>query len=63
MVVAGGIAQSLMLPVLGVGAIYLRHRHLPPEVAPSRAVTVALWVATVLMLAVVGYSLAQTLLR
>jgi manganese transport protein len=63
MVVAGGIAQSVLLPVLGAGALFLRHRHLPPEVAPSRAVTVALWLASALMLAVVGYSLAQTLLR
>src|SRR3712207_9535561 len=29
MVVVSGIAQALMLPVIAVGTIYLRQRHLP----------------------------------
>ena len=29
MVVAGGISQSVMLPITGAGALYLRHRRLP----------------------------------
>ena len=29
MVMFGGIAQALMLPIIGIGAIYLRHRRLP----------------------------------
>ena len=29
MVVIGGIAQAMMLPVIGAGTIYLRHRRLP----------------------------------
>ena len=46
MVVAGGIAQSLMLPVIAAGALFLRHRRLPREIAPSRATTVFLWFAS-----------------
>ncbi|HEY3121956.1 MAG TPA: Nramp family divalent metal transporter [Vicinamibacteria bacterium] len=61
MVVAGGIAQSLMLPVVGAGTLYLRHRRLPPDVAPSRWTTAALWIATGLMLAVVVCSAALAL--
>ncbi len=61
MVVAGGIAQALMLPALGVGALYLRHRRLPPEVAPGPFVTAGLWVATLVMTAVTFYSLWLTL--
>lgn len=57
MVVAGGIAQAVLLPALGAAALYLHHRCLPPEVAPSRFVTVFLWVCTLGMAAITGYSL------
>ncbi|HEY7512479.1 MAG TPA: Nramp family divalent metal transporter, partial [Vicinamibacteria bacterium] len=43
MVVAGGIAQAVMLPVLGLSAVYLRHRRLPASVRPSAWTTAALW--------------------
>jgi hypothetical protein len=55
MVMLGGIAQSLMLPVLGIGAIYLRHRRLPREVAPSAWTTGALWITTAAMFVVMAY--------
>jgi manganese transport protein len=53
MVVAGGIAQSVMLPVFAGAVLYLRHRCLPPEVAPPSWVTAALWLASALMLSFV----------
>jgi hypothetical protein len=49
MVVIGGTAQALMLPVIGLGALYLRHKKLPPSVAPGYAATIALWIATIVM--------------
>jgi len=55
MVVAGGIAQSLLLPVLGGAALYLRHRRLPPEVAPSAWTTAGLWLATGLIFTLMLY--------
>ena len=55
MVVAGGLAQALMLPVIGVSALYLRHRHLPPELAPPAWVTVFLWAATLIIVCLMGY--------
>jgi manganese transport protein len=62
MVVAGGIVQSVMLPVVGFGTLYLRYRRLPAELAPSAAVTAGLWVASVVMLgATVVY--ARSLVR
>jgi manganese transport protein len=57
----GGIAQAMMLPIIGLGAIYLRHRHLPKDILPSRWVTVGLWVATVLIVWLMGYSVIQTI--
>lgn len=56
MVVIGGIAQALMLPVIGIGTIYLRHRRLPRRIAPATWVTVGLWVATFIIICVTAYS-------
>lgn len=50
MVRIGGVILALMLPVIGVAVIYLRHKRLPPEVAPNRMVTTALWLVATLML-------------
>jgi manganese transport protein len=55
MVMLGGIAQSLMLPAIGLSAIFLRHRRLPPEIAPSPITTVALWVTTAAIVILMGY--------
>jgi manganese transport protein len=56
MVVAGGIAQAVMLPLIGVAITYLHHRHLPRDVRPLVATTIGLWVSTAVMIAaVVGY--------
>jgi Mn2+/Fe2+ NRAMP family transporter len=49
MVVAGGIVQALLLPLAGIGALYLHHRHVPTALRPLRAVTVALWLCTLVM--------------
>jgi len=50
MVKTGGIVLALMLPVIGIAVVYLRHRRLPPEVAPNRMVTAALWLVVALMI-------------
>lgn len=56
MVVAGGMAQSMMLPIVGAGALYLRYRRLPRKLAPGPLATGGLWLATAVMAAVGGYS-------
>jgi manganese transport protein len=50
MVVAGGVAQALMLPLIGGAVIYLRHRHLPAEIRPAPGTTVMLWFSSAVML-------------
>ncbi len=55
MVVVGGVAQALMLPLIGIAAIYLCHRRLPADVQPSLATTVLLWVSTAVMAAFALY--------
>jgi manganese transport protein len=60
MVVFGGVAQCLMLPIVGAGTIYLRHRRLPAAVAPNAFTTVSLWACTLITLAVAVYYVAMT---
>ena len=57
MVVAGGLAQALMLPLIGIAVIYLRHTKLPDEIRPSVGTTVMLWVSTAVMAAFASYYL------
>jgi manganese transport protein len=63
MVVAGGLAQALMLPIIGLGTLYLRHRHLPQAAAPSRMVTIALWGAVAVIVLLMGYYALEQLRR
>jgi Mn2+/Fe2+ NRAMP family transporter len=50
MVLAGGLAQAALLPLIGTAAVYLGHRHMPANIRPSRFTTLMLWVATGVML-------------
>jgi manganese transport protein len=49
MVLAGGLAQAALLPLIGLSAMYLRHKHLPHDIQPSAITTVFLWIATFVM--------------
>lgn len=62
MVKAGGVAQAAMLPILGIGALYLRHKRTPREVGTGTFGTVLLWIAAITMIVVVGYSLGRELM-
>jgi len=56
MVFIGGMAQFLMMPAIGIGTVYLCHKHLPKGVEPSKAQTIGLWIgAAVLVGFVVEY--------
>lgn len=59
MVIIGGAAQAIMLPVIAFYAVYLRYRHMPQEVLPDAWVTLALWVSALVMALVMGYSFIQ----
>lgn len=63
MVIVGGFAQALMLPVLAIGALYMRHRGLPEDIRPGRAATAGLWVAAAVITLVMVYSLALSVLK
>jgi Mn2+/Fe2+ NRAMP family transporter len=55
MVVAGGLAQALMLPLIGIAVIYLRHTSLPDDIRPPVATTAMLWISTIVMAGFAGY--------
>ena len=57
MVKIGGVAQALLLPVIGFSTIYLRYVHLPSAIRPATWVSLTLWVATVVMLIMMVYSM------
>ena len=61
MVIAGGLAQAMMLPVIGLSTLYLRHRHLPKDIVPTRWVTLALWFATAVIVWLTGYYVIEQL--
>jgi hypothetical protein len=61
MVKVSGIAQALMLPVIGFSAVYLRYRELPRELAPKGWITLALWATSAVMLVVAAYSIVRSL--
>jgi Mn2+/Fe2+ NRAMP family transporter len=54
MVVAGGLAQALSLPAICFGVLYLRHRLQPKETAPGWWNTTWLWIAGVLISALMA---------
>ena len=60
MVKIGGFSQALMLPVLSVGALFMRYRGLPKEVAPGPKPTAGLWIAAVTITLVMAYSIVLT---
>jgi manganese transport protein len=63
MVFVGGLAQFLMIPVIAGATLYLRHRRLPREVTPSLITTIAVWCASLIIGALMGYYVIQQLAR
>lgn len=51
----GGIAQAIMLPVIALGAVYLRHYKLPTVLRPGRLATAGLWFAALLTCVLMAY--------
>ncbi len=61
LVLAGGVAQALMLPVLGFAALWTRYRATDVGLRPGRAWDVALWLSCAAFVVVGGWSLASRL--
>jgi hypothetical protein len=61
MVLLGGFAQAITLPVISGAALYLRFRRTDPRLAPSRIVNICVWLAFFLIAAAAIYSLPKSI--
>lgn len=57
LVLAGGFMGALMLPLLGVAALFFRYRRSDPRLVPGRAWDVGLWLSFVGLVIAGGYAL------
>ena len=58
---AGGVAQALLLPVLGAAALHQRYRRTRSELAPGRLWDTALWVSAAGFTVAGGWTLVNLL--
>jgi Mn2+/Fe2+ NRAMP family transporter len=58
MVFIGGMAQFLMMPIIAIGTVYLRYRHLPRGSEPGKTRSVLLWLTSAVMVGFVVVYLA-----
>lgn len=63
MIVACGIAQSVMLPLLGAAALYFRYRRSDPALRAGRLWDALLWIAFIAFLIVGGWPIFTVLAR
>ncbi|MFM1747810.1 MAG: hypothetical protein RLZZ188_1476 [Verrucomicrobiota bacterium] len=62
LVFVGAVAQGLMLPFLGMLALYLHHRLTPPELRPGTLWRSGLWLSAACMAVAGGYQVVTRLL-
>ncbi len=61
MVLASGVAQAVMLPMLGVAVLYFRYKRSDPELLTGRAWDVFLWISSIGLFIAGCWSLYSTL--
>ncbi len=59
MVLIGGAAQAIMLPIIGFATLYLHYWHMPKQILPKHWITVGLWISSIIMAFMMGYSFVQ----
>jgi hypothetical protein len=57
MVIIGGTAQTLMLPAIAFGTLYLRYFSLDKKLLPSRGLDLLLWISCLAIAVVAAYGL------
>jgi Mn2+/Fe2+ NRAMP family transporter len=61
MILIGGLAQGLTLPIISGATLYLRYRRTDKRLAPSVLSDVLLWFAVVSISVVAGYAVVKTI--
>ena len=62
MVLASGVAQAVMLPMLGVAVLFFRYRRVDPRLRPGRVWDGLLWLSCAGFLRVGGWAVYSTLM-
>jgi manganese transport protein len=60
MVLASGLAQAFMLPMLGVAALYFRYRRADARLLPGRLWDLMLWLSVLGFFLVAGWTIVQS---
>ncbi len=63
MVLASGIGQAIMLPMLGAAALYFRYRRSDENLRPGRLWDAMLWLSLAGFAIIGGWSLVSTFCR
>jgi hypothetical protein len=61
LVMIGGIAQGITLPIISCAALYLRYRRCDPRLAPTRFFDLCLWCAAISISVVACYAVYDLL--
>ncbi len=61
MIIIGGTAQCIMLPVIAFSAIYLRYKHTNKNLLPSKITDILLWICSTAILCFAVFNLLRRL--
>ena len=59
MIIIGGTAQSIMLPVIACSTIYLRYNYTNKNILPTKITDILLWICSTIMLCFAVYNIFQ----
>jgi hypothetical protein len=55
LILIGGVAQAILLPMIAFGALHFRYKESDPALAPGHAWDVALWICLGVFIVIGGY--------
>ena len=61
MILASGVAQAVMLPMLGVAVLYFRYKRSEPDLLSGRAWDIFLWISSIGLFIAGSWSLYSTI--
>ncbi len=59
MIIIGGTAQAIMLPVIAFSTIYLRYKHTNKNILPPKITDILLWICSTIILCFAVYNIFQ----
>ncbi|MFC1562919.1 Nramp family divalent metal transporter [candidate division KSB1 bacterium] len=62
MIIIGGTAQCIMLPVIAFSTIYLRYKHTNKSILPSKKTDILLWICSAIILCFAVYNFIKRII-